>query len=134
MIFNYLAGLPSFALYFGTAVAMLCAFTFVYTKITPHDEFKLLREDNPAAALALLGAMSGFSLPLASSIANSVVFIDFVLWGLIAAIVQIVTFFLGRMVVGSLSEKIVEGKIAAGAWMGTMSLMIGLLNAASMTY
>jgi hypothetical protein len=39
-----------------------------YTRVTPHDEFKLIRDNDPAAAIALGLSLLGFVLPLVSAI------------------------------------------------------------------
>ena len=98
-----------------------------------HPEIKLIRENNLAASLAFGGSLIGFSLPLASAIANSVALVDCVVWGLIAIVVQIAIFFLVRLPLPKISERIENGETAAGLWLGAASLAGGILNAASMT-
>ena len=44
MILQSLAGLPAFLLYFCTGIVVVVAYLFVYTRVTPHDEFQLIRE------------------------------------------------------------------------------------------
>ena len=53
MILQSLAGLPAFLVYFCTAVIAVVAYLFVYTRVTPHNEFQLIRDNDPAAAIAL---------------------------------------------------------------------------------
>jgi len=53
MILQSLAGLPAFLVYFCTALVAVVAYLFVYTRVTPHDEFQLIRDNVPAAAIAL---------------------------------------------------------------------------------
>ena len=53
MILQSLAGLPAFLVYFCTALIAVVAYLFVYTRVTPHDEFQLIRDNDPAAAIAL---------------------------------------------------------------------------------
>ena len=53
MLGTSLAGLPAFLVYFGVSAAIVVAYLFIYTRITPHDEFGLIRENVPAAAIAL---------------------------------------------------------------------------------
>ena len=50
MILQSLAGLPAFLVYFCTAIVAVVAYLFVYTRVTPHDEFQLIRDNEPAAA------------------------------------------------------------------------------------
>jgi putative membrane protein len=128
-----LDGLPWFLAYMGTAVALTLVYVIIYMWVTPHDEIKLIRENNLSASLAFAGSLIGFCLPLASAIANSVALVDCAVWGLIAIIVQIVIFFLVRLPVPKISERIEKGETASGLWLGSASLAGGILNAASMT-
>jgi putative membrane protein len=72
--------------------------------------------------------------PLASAAANSVSLIDFVIWAVIGAIIQLLAFGLAASVVKGLASRITAGEIAAGLWAGGVALVVGLLNAACMTY
>ena len=128
-----LAGLPWFLAYLATAVVLTLLYVVIYDWVTPHPEIKLIRENNLAASLAFGGSLIGFSLPLASAIANSVALVDCVVWGLIAIVVQIAIYFLVRLPLPKISERIENGETAAGLWLGAASLAGGLLNAASMT-
>ncbi len=128
-----LGELPWFLAYLGTAVGLTLIYVLVYMWVTPHDEIGLIRENNLAAALAFAGSLMGFCLPLVSAIANSGSLADCALWGLIAMIVQIVIFFLVRIPVPGISERIEKGETASGLWLGSASLAGGLLNAASMS-
>ena len=61
MILQSLAGLPAFLVYFCTAIFCVVVYLFVYTRITPHDEFALIRDNDPAAAIALGLSLLGFT-------------------------------------------------------------------------
>ena len=125
--------LPWFLAYMATAVALTLFYVVVYMWVTPHDEIALIRENNAAAATAFAGSLLGFCLPLASAIANSAALVDCVIWGVIALVVQIVVFYLVRLPVPKISERIEKGETASGIWLGAASLTGGLLNAACMT-
>ena len=71
MILQSLAGLPAFLVYFCTGVVAVMAYLFVYTRVTPHNEFQLIRDNDPAAAIALGLSLLGFVLPVVSAIAHS---------------------------------------------------------------
>ena len=101
--------------------------------MTPHPEITLIRDNNLAAATAFGGSLVGFSLPLASAIASSVALLDFVVWGIIAIVVQIIIFYLVRLPIPKISERIENGEMASGLWLGSASLAGGVLNAASLT-
>ena len=128
-----LGELPWFFAYLATAVGLTLVYLIVYMWVTPHDEIKLIRENNLAASLAFGGSLVGFSLPLASAIANSDSLVDCAVWGLIALVVQIAIFFLVRLPIPKISERIEKGETASGLWLGVTSLTGGLLNAACMT-
>ncbi len=129
-----ISGLPAFLAYFGASIAMLVAFIVVYIRLTPHHEFALIKANNSAAAIAFGGACLGFILPLASAMANSMNLLDFLVWGAVAFMVQVGAHFGNRVVIRDLPARISAGEIAAGTFSGTVSLGVGLLNAASMTY
>ena len=134
MILQSLAGLPAFLVYFCTALVSVAAYLFVYTRVTPHDEFLLIRENNPAAAIALGLSLVGFTLPLVSAIAHSANVWDCLIWAAIALVVKTVVYFLVRVPVPKLSERIAAGELAAAIWLGLSSLAAGALNAACMIY
>lgn len=134
MALNYLAGLPAFLTYFGIAIGLLMAFGFVYSRLTPHDEFDLIKANKPAAAIAFGGSLLGFVLPLASAISNSVSLLDCFLWGVVALIVQILTFFCLRLFIRDLPQRIANNEVASATFVAFASVAVGVLNAASMTW
>jgi len=129
-----LAGLPAFLLYFGLGLALFVLFLAIYSAVTPYKEFKLIREGNLAAAISLAGATLGFVLPLASAIAHSVGIVDMIIWGLIALVTQLVVYFVVGRVVPHFAEAISAGKVAPATLLASVSVAVGLLNAAAMTY
>ena len=133
MILQSLAGLPAFLLY-CTAIIAVVAYLFVYTRVTPHDEFQLIRDNDPAAAIALGLSLLGFVLPVVSAIAHSANIVDCLIWSAIALIVQIAVFYIVKIPVPNLSAKIAAGELGAAIWLGLASLAAGALNAASMIY
>ncbi len=133
MLSGYLGGLPAFLVYFVTAVVMAGIFAGLYIQITAHNELTLIREGNIAAVPAFLGALVGFAMPLTTAMRFSVNVVDFVIWGVIAAIVQIAAYYLARFLMPNVSQRIVQAELAAGAWLGGIAVVFGMINAASMT-
>ena len=129
-----LSDIVSFLKYFFIAVILIGAYISIYIIITPHAEIKLIRENNSSAAIAFSGSLMGFSLPIAIIIAHSSTLISCLVWGIIALITQIVVFFIARTLIPRISEKIENGELASGIWLGTSSLTGGIINAACMTY
>jgi putative membrane protein len=133
MVLQSLSGLPAFLIYFVVAAVLVAVYLYIYLWITPHDEFALMRADKPGAAIALGLSMIGFALPLTSSIAHSDNVVDMVIWGLIALAVQIAAYYVARIPIPDLSQRIAKGEIAPAIWLGAASVTAGLVNAASMT-
>lgn len=123
----------AFVLYLIGAVALFTGFAWVYTRLTPHAEFALIRAGNNAAAVALGGALVGFAIPLASVITHSISLLDCLVWALIASLVQLLVFAGTSLVVKGLSQRIGRGEMASAVLLTASSISIGLLNAACMT-
>lgn len=134
MMLQYFVGaLPHFLIYFAAAMALAVAFLTVYAGITPHREFALIGEGNSAAALQLTGTFLGFALPVAMVIAHSVGILDMLLWGSVAALVQLLTFFaIARLLFRAIEDRIREDCTASGIFVGGMGLGVGILQAACM--
>jgi putative membrane protein len=130
---NNLTDLPQFLAFFVVSLFMLIVFVAVYTRVTRHNEIKLIKENSVAAAVAFSGSMIGFALPLASAMISSSTILEMIIWGVVALIVQIVVYLLVRLPMPRVSERIENNEIAAGIWLGASSLSAGILNAASMT-
>ena len=132
MDFQSLNGIPAFLLYCCVAGALVSAYLYFYTWITAHNEFELIGANNTGAAISLGLSMIGFALPLTSSIGHSDSIVDMTIWGVVALAVQIAVYFLARIVVPDLSQRIANGEIASAIWLGAASVAAGMLNAASM--
>lgn len=130
----YLANLPDFVIYFLSAALLMVLFVVVYIRTTPHPEIALIREGNTAAAVKLSGALIGFTIPVASVIVSSVDLFDMMLWGPVALVVQVLTYEVLRLVIPKLSEAIVADRVGVGIFAGAVSISIGILNAACLTY
>lgn len=135
-ILTSLSGLANFGLYFALSLVLLFIFKYIYTVITPHDEWKLVKEHhNVAAALGLTGAFIGFALALGSAASHSVSLTDFAVWGLVALLAQALAFALVRyLVMPTIVQRITDDEVPAGIILGGTSIAVGILNAACMTY
>ena len=120
--------------YFIPSLLLVFFFVWVYTKITPHKEVALIKENNPAAATTYVGTLIGIALPIASVIANAVGFIDFIIWAILAGIIQLITFFILRLFYPKISERIEQGEMAIAIKLAGVSIIVGILNAACITY
>ncbi|MGP8304550.1 DUF350 domain-containing protein [Vibrio sp. YIC-376] len=136
IIADLLAGFPNFLLYFSVSIVFVLAFKFVYIKLTPYDEWHLIKEEqNTAAAVALSGAFLGYCLAISGTAKNSVSIIDFMVWGVVALLAQLIAFGIVRFILmPKVSEQIENNELPAGIVLAAVSVSVGLLNAACMTY
>lgn len=129
----FVEALPHFLAYFAAAIALAVAFLALYVQITPHREFALIREGNTAAATQLVGTFLGFAIPVAMVIGHSVDIPDMLLWGGVAAIVQLTVFFIiSRLLFKGIEQRITESCSASGIFIGGIGLGTGILQAACM--
>jgi putative membrane protein len=129
-----LQGAPAFLLYLVVSLAFLGAALKAYTLVTPHDELALVRENNEAAAWSTLGALVGLALPIAKSVSQAQSLVDMLVWAVLAVLAQVVAYYLTRLVLRDLSARIARGEKASGILSAGVSVAVGLLNAAAMTY
>ena len=124
----------AFLVAFVVAGVFTVVFKLIYQWVTPYNEAKLIREGNVAAALALGGALVGYVLPLASALSNTVSLVEFCAWAALAGVIQIAAFTLVRTVaMKDVAARIEKGEITAGVYLLSISLAVGVLNAACMT-
>jgi len=125
-ILNYL-------LHLATAIAMVMAFFVVYTRVTPYDEVLLIRRGNCAAALSLGGTLLGFSATVASALMHTGNYYQFLGWGLVAMVVQLLVFLVATRLLRMSKDQIEANNFAFGGLLGAISLSIGLVNAGSIS-
>lgn len=132
--FAFQTGATAFIIAFAAAVVFFVAFKFLYQLVTPYHERDLIRQGNSAAAVALGGALIGYVLPLASALSHTVSLPEFAAWALLAGVIQIASFIVvSRFVYKALAARIEAGELAAGIYLASISIGVGLLNAACMT-
>ena len=130
----YLETLANFGAYFATSLVLTAAFLLLYTWVTPYREAALIATGNRAAAITLGGAGLGFVLPLASAIAHSVDLLDMVMWGVVALIVQLLVYALARLLAPQLVPAINDDRVSVAIALAALSIGVGMLNAACMTF
>ncbi len=129
-----LATLPGFLAYFVCGVALLAAAMAIYLHATPHAEIAMIRAGNTGAAIGLGGAMIGFCLPIASAFQHSVNIVDAAVWSVVALSVQILAFFVVAKLLGSgWREAMERGETAGSILKASVSIAVGLLNAACLS-
>jgi putative membrane protein len=127
-----LSTLPEFAAYLLLAIGLTALYATAYTAITPHAEWRLLRQGNLSAALAFGGSLLGFVLPLGSAIAHAASLLDCCVWGCVALVVQLLAFFGIRLLLPDLSRQIEADRPGPATAAALFFLAVGILNAACM--
>ena len=121
--------LPAFASFFAAAIILLGGFLVLYVFITPYNELALIRSGNEAAAVSLGGAVVGFAIPIAVSVAVSHSLYAMLGWGVVAGAVQLLTYIAARLALPQINQNIPQGKLASGIFLASLSLGTGILNA-----
>jgi putative membrane protein len=122
--------------YIGLAVVLLFIGILLFEVTTKNKEFELIKNGNKAAVYAFGGRILGLAIVLYSSISNSVNIMDMVVWGSIAIVIQIIVFYLAELLTPkfNITKAIDDDNQAVGLFLLFLSVSIGLIIAASLTY
>ncbi|HST44884.1 MAG TPA: DUF350 domain-containing protein [Luteimonas sp.] len=123
----------AFLTYFGGGIGVLLVAATIVLMVTPHNEIRLIRAGNTAAAVAFGGSLVGLALPIHSAVSHSVSLLDALIWGLVAAVVQVLAFALARLASRQLSQQIDDNVLSAGIFSAAVAISVGLVNAAAIT-
>jgi putative membrane protein len=133
-VFDSFAGFDDFLVYLAVSLVFLGLFVAIYIRLTPYRELALIREGNMAASFSLSGSLLGFIVPLSATVRYSVSLVDMAIWAALALVVQLCAYVAVKLLIPTLARDIQEGKGAQGFFLGSVSLGVGLLNAACMSY
>ena len=125
--------LPVFLAHSSLTLLMFVVGITIYVWITPHREFALVRQNNPAAAIALGAAMLGLAIPLAAAMSNSVNLYVIAIWGGVALVLQLIAFKIVDLLLRGLGKSIEEGRIAPAVVLAAAKLSVAIVNAAAMS-
>ncbi|KKI89354.1 hypothetical protein WQ54_26105 [Bacillus sp. SA1-12] len=122
--------------YIGVAVVLLVIGIALFEITTKNKEFELIKNGNKAAVYAFGGRILGLAIVLYSSISNSVNILDMVVWGSIAIVIQIIIFYAAELLTPkfNITKAIDDDNQAVGLFLLFLSVSIGLIIAASLTY
>jgi putative membrane protein len=131
----FLKAAIAFARHFAILVGVVATFTAIYVKFTPYREFSLIRNGGPAAttaAVSLAGALVGFAIPLTIIAAHSGP-VETVLWAVVSGSVQLACYsVIRRLLIPDVGTRIEAGEIHSAITLAGASILVGMLQAASL--
>ena len=125
-------GLPILLLQFSVTLALLGVGVACYNAITPFHELGLVREGNTAAGIVLGGNFVALAIPLAATLATSLVTLDIVIWGVVALVLQLIAFVAASRLIPGLRGMIEGNNTAAACMLVGIQVAVALLNAGAM--
>ncbi|WP_114395383.1 DUF350 domain-containing protein [Oleisolibacter albus] len=129
-----LSHFPAYLAYAASLAVLLTVAVVIYLFITPYKEIALIRQGNSAAAISFAGVLLGFALPLNAVGSSAGSLLDMLMWSVIALVSQLAAFLLASRLLGDLRSGIEHDKMAHGILLAALSVTVGLINAASLTY
>ncbi|MGP0094980.1 MAG: DUF350 domain-containing protein [Xanthobacteraceae bacterium] len=121
-------GLPALIGRVLIALALLLVGAFCYFKITPYNERKLIAENNVAAACVLVGTLIALAIPLTTTLATSNSFVDIIIWGLVALIIQLATVAAVSLFLHNMRKMVLEDNVALAMTLAGLQISVALLN------
>ena len=136
---EYITGetMGSFLAHFGVGVLLMLLGLTVFAFTTKFSEVKLIKEGNIAVALKLWGKAIGLGIVIYTVWAGSVNLLDAFIWGLVGIATQVIAYWIveyGLTPNTNLAEEVEKGNLAVGFSLFSISIVVGLLVAASLTY
>ncbi|GAA0597934.1 DUF350 domain-containing protein [Craurococcus roseus] len=125
-------GLPVLLLQFSVTLALLAVGVACYNAITPFHELGLVREGNTAAGIVLGGSFVSLAIPLAATLATSLVTLDILIWGVVALLLQLLAFAAAARLIPGLRAMIEANNTAAACMLVGIQVAVALLNAGAM--
>ncbi|WOR15843.1 DUF350 domain-containing protein [Hyphomonas sp. FCG-A18] len=129
---SFQQGFPTFLFMTGTAGILLLIASTVYILLTPWKELALVRGGNGSAGLALAGAIVGLAIPIASCLASSISLFDLILWGVVALILQLLTYRIIDMILRDIPGRIQNDEAGAAIVLIASKLAVAMLLAAGL--
>lgn len=124
-----LAAVGNFLLYTFASLVLLGIFGKIYQWLTPYHEQESIRAGKLAPAIALGGALIGFTFPLLSVSYHGVNFVDFLIWATVAGFIQILLF---KALYWVIPMQVEEDNRAIALIYAVLAFCVGLINAFSL--
>ena len=124
-----LAAVGNFLLYTFASLILLGIFGKIYQWLTPYHEQESIKAGKLAPAIALGGALIGFTFPLLSVSYHGVNFVDFLIWATVAGVLQIILF---KALYWVIPMQVEEDNRAIALIYAVLAFCVGLINAFSL--
>ena len=124
-----LEALGNFLLYTFSSLLLLGVFGKIYQWLTPYHEYDSIKEGKLAPAIALGGALIGFTFPLLSVSYHGVNYVDFLIWAAIVGTLQIILF---KALYWIIPMQIEEDNRAIALIYAILAFCVGLISAFSL--
>jgi putative membrane protein len=128
----YVTGLPVFLFQGSLALLLWSAGVGIYVALTPHNEFKLVRDGNVAAGMTLGAAVIGIAIPMAATLSTSHSLLDLAVWGATSLVLQLAAFRVVDFLIKDLSGRIAKGEVAAASVLMGVKLGTALITASAL--
>ena len=106
------SGFPWLVFYLIVVTIIYISGLFIYVKLTPIKELKLIESGNVAAAITFSALVIGLAHPLPPCLINKFSQIDVAAWGTLSLFLQLFLFRVTDMFFNSLSKRIEANEIA----------------------
>jgi len=106
-------GFPWLIFYLLIVIAIYIAGLFIYVKLTPHKELKLVQDGNMAAAVSFSALVLSLALPLAACLVNKFSLIDVAMWGTLSLFLQLFLFRLTDAIFKGMPQRIIDDEVPA---------------------
>ena len=124
-----LEALGNFLLYTFSSLVLLGVFGKIYQWLTPYHEHEQIKAGKLAPAIALGGALIGFTLPLLSVSYHGINYIDFLIWAVVVGVLQIILF---KVLYWLLPMQVEEDNKAIAVIYAVLAFCVGLISAFSL--
>ena len=125
-----ISGLPQMLGHAAIIVALLVGGVFLYIKLTPYDDIKLIKEGNIASAISLFSIIVGLAIPLAFCLSQTSGIAEILFWGSFTVAIQLFAFKVCDWMLSDLSGRIERGEISAAIVLLSVKLATAFINSA----
>lgn len=130
---HLLTALPIFLAQFGVALATLAVAVWVVLRVTPANELRLVREGNLAAAVWTAGTVIAMAMPISAALRFSHTTGEVAVWGALAAVIQIATYFAAAALVGKTRQTLEAGELPSALLVVAIQIGVAFVNAAALS-